>query len=65
MTIINIPNIVEPNDGDECFPEIIFINGNQNLIVRYVDKNGIARAVYEYKRVTANVSYFNRKGQKE
>ncbi len=58
MVKVNLQNQIEPNTGDECFPEIVFSNGDQNIIIRYVDAAGAIRIVQEYKRATATVKYF-------
>ena len=55
---VNLQNQTEPNTGDECYPEIVFSNGDQNIIIRYVDVTGAIRIVHEYKRATATVKYF-------
>ena len=41
-------------------PEVIFMNGDQNLIIRMIDPEGEIREIWEYKGSTANVKHLEK-----
>ncbi len=59
MTISLNESVKEENESvTNLYPEAIFWDGKRNLILRLADEQGNIRKIYSWKRMLADVKYF-------